>query len=150
MSQAIDKTYWSALVPPLAPSKDDVLIFTEYLLEGEVLLLGCTKHLLHLSTSQLDQDPYMSLPTLQIGDWRENKRFYHTIIGDGVFNFDKDLTHEVLLMASKYAKRLIVRCFNYKLPTMRVAAFFPNAESFSIRPTKTITSKEYSFYIWDF
>lgn len=146
-----DKQYWSKeLDYPLSPSIDDLTVYKKHLNQGSTLLLGCTHKLLNISDNQLDIDPWYESSTVIIGDWRDNKIYYENIIGDGVFNFTKELTDSVLLMASRYCKNLVVRCFNKKMPVMKIANFFPTSNDFDINPTKVYDFKDYNFYIWNF
>ena len=146
----VEKEYWRNLLPPLAPSKEDVKLYKEHLLPGTTLLLGSTKQLINLSNVQMDIDPqdYILNPIKQ--DWITNTEFYTNIIGDGVTCFTKELCDGIVEMASKYCKKLIVRSFNKKLPTMRVAAYFPRVNDFTVTPTSYIEFENYTFYVWHF
>lgn len=151
MFQQIDKQYWSIeLDYPLSPSVDDFFIFKNNLIQGTTLLLGCTHKLLQISNNQLDIDPWYKAPSVIKGDWRDNKTFYDNVVGDGVFNFTKELTDAVLLMASNYSKKLIVRSFSKRLPLMKIADYFPKPDDFCIEPNKVFIFSEYNFYIWNF
>lgn len=101
-----------------------------------------------MTTSQMDIDPWYISNTMIIGDWLDNKTKYNTIIGDGVFNFNKTLTIELLNMCSIYSDRLIIRVFNHKLSIMKIANYFP--DTFHIEPIIMEKQKDYTFYIWDF
>lgn len=146
----IDKNYWANLAPPLAPSKKDVDIYKKYLLPGSTLLLGSTRQLINLSNVQMDIYPQDYLPNPIQQNWLSNNLYYDNIIGDGVTAFTKELCDGVIEMASKCCKRLIIRSFNKKLPTMRIAAYFPSLEDFIIRPTEFKNFDDYTFYIWHF
>ena len=148
----VDKTYWGSELPlPLSPSDDDVLEYKFHLKTGSTLLLGCTKKLISLSNRQLDIDPWYEADTIIVGDWLENKHFYTNIVIDGGLNFTKELCDGIIKMASKNCKVLIARVFDYKLDTMKIAAYFPNFADFEIEPMYTFkTEKEYTFYIWEF
>jgi hypothetical protein len=147
----INKNYWAVcLSPPLSPSEEDVEIYKSYLIEGDVLLLGCTHKLIELSTNQMDIDPWYQSKTIITRNWIDNDVKYSNIIGDGVLNFTKELCDNVLKMCSKYSDTLIVRSFNYKLEPMKIADHFPNENDFIIKPNKSIKFDEYSFYIWRF
>jgi hypothetical protein len=99
----------------------------------------------------LDNDPWYENDTVIVGDWLDNKHFYTNIIIDGGLNFTKELCDSIVGMASNNCKVLIARVFDYKLDTMRIAAYFPMFEDFKIEPTfKFKTEKEYTFYIWEF
>lgn len=146
-----DKQYWSKeLECPLSPSMDDFNLFKNNLSQGKTLLLGCTHKLLDISDTQLDIDPWYEATTVIKGDWRDNKTYYDNIIGDGIFNFTKELTDAVLLMSSEYCRKLVVRSFNKKLPSMKIANYFPKPDDFEIKPNKVYMFGEYSFYIWNF
>ncbi len=148
---AISKEYWQyQLPPPLSPSEADVNIYKSNLCEGDTLLLGCTHRLIPLSIVQMDIDPWYEAPTVIVQNWQHNKLFYTNIIGDGVLNFSEDLTNAVINMSANYSKCLIVRSFNYKLPGMKVAAYFPTVEQLPIKPTTVIELDTHSFYIWRF
>lgn len=148
----IDKRYWASDLPlPLSPSDDDVLEYRFHLKTGSTLLLGCTKKLIPLSNRQLDIDPWYDGDTVIVGDWVENKHFYTNIMIDGGLCFTKELCDSIIKMASKNCKVLIARVFDYKLDTMKIAAYFPNFTDFEIAPIYTFkTEKEYTFYIWEF
>lgn len=148
----IDKNYWGLEHPhPLSPSDDDVLEYRFHLKTGSTLLLGCTKKLIPLSNRQLDIDPWYDGDTVIVGDWVDNKHFYTNIMIDGGLCFTKELCDSIIKMASKNCKVLIARVFDYKLDTMKIAAYFPNFADFEIEPIYTFkTEKEYTFYIWEF
>jgi hypothetical protein len=98
----------------------------------------------------MDLDPFDFVPKPIIQDWVTNINPYTNIIGDGVFNFNKETCDGVLEMASKHSKKLIVRSFNRKLDIMRVADYFPTYEDFTIKPTEIRVLNYYTFYIWEF
>jgi hypothetical protein len=148
--QKIEKDYWVSLNPPLCPSEKDVEIFKSHLVLGTTLLLGCTKELVKLSDVQMDSDPFDFVPNPIIQDWLTNTNPYTNIIGDGVFNFTKELCDGILEMASKHSKKLIVRSFNKKMDIMRVADNFPTIEDFKIKPTLVHRFDDYTFYVWEF
>lgn len=149
--QFANREYWSKqLPPPYSPSTEDVKIYSENKLAGKTLLLGCTHSLLNLSDVQMDHDPWYASPTVITQDWRTNQEIYTNILGDGVLNFTEELTMAVLIMAQKKSQRLIVRSFNFKLPNMRIANYFPDEHTLSIKPSRSIKMTDYSFFIWDF
>jgi len=151
MENKVDKTYWASDFPhPLAPSEDDAKIFKSYLLEGETLMLGCTKRLIPLSTWMMDIDPWLEAPNMIVQDWTTNSKNYTNIIIDGGLNFTKGLADDILLMAQKHSKIFVARVFNHKLPTMRIAAYFPKHYEFSIKPDEVRIFQEYSFVVWKF
>jgi hypothetical protein len=145
-----EKEYWSSLNPPLSPSEKDVKIFKKYLINGTTLLLGCTKELVHLSDTQMDLNPFDSTSNVIIQDWLTNTNPYTNIIGDGVFNFTKELCDGVIDMASKCSKKLIVRSFNKKMDIMRIAENFPTINDFKLKPTLVHRFNDYTFFIWEF
>jgi len=146
-----NREYWRTQLPhPYSPNDQDVQTYLNNKVEGKTLLLGCTHSLLPHSDFQMDFDPWYDGTTVITGDWRDNRTHYENMMGDGVFNLNKELTFSVLEMAQVFSKRLIVRSFNYKLPLMKIADYFPNKNEFPLRPTEHIQFSEYSFYIWDF
>lgn len=152
MQNTLDKSFW--VNPPLHPSDADVETFKSHI-SGTVLLLGCTKKLIPLSTNQLDTDPWYEADTVIVGDWTKNEKYYDSIIGDGVLNFTKDLTDKILQMSSKCCKILIVRVFDEKLPIMRIADHFPKTDDFIIKPTLSFPADtknlgSNTFYVWKF
>lgn len=147
----VNKSYWESLsTPPLVPTDTDVDIYKMHMLPGSTLLLGCTKKLLSLSDVQMDIDPWYMADTVRIQDWTTNTETYTNILVDGGLNLFENLTESVLNMAKANCSTLIARCFNYRLPTMKVATYFPGEHGFVIPPTITIKFEEYSFYIWRF
>jgi hypothetical protein len=138
------------LTPPLSPSIEDVEIYKKNLLNGSTLLLGSTKELLGICDQALDIDPVYPNEKIIIGDWLDNKDFYTNIIGDGILNFSDSLCHELLDMAEKNCNNFIVRAFNYKMPIMKIAQYFPTEESFKSAPQVMYQNKEYSFFKWTF
>lgn len=145
----VDKDYWSSDIPrPLSPSDDDVEIYKTHLNPGRTLMLGCTKKLISISDFQLDIAPQS--PDIIKGNWIDNKEFYENIIGDGVLSFTKDLSDQIIEMASKHCKVFIARTFTERLPIMKIANHFPNESSFKIKPSITLKFENYSFYIWHF
>ena len=147
----VDKDYWMSDLPiPLSPSSDDVNTYKRFMINGETLLLGCTKNLIPLSDIQMDIEPWYQSETVISDNWLNNNTFYENIIGDGVLSFTKELANDLIEMASKNCKVFIARTFTKKLPIMRIADNFPQPEDFIIKPTITLTQKDYSFYIWQF
>ena len=146
----MEKDYWASLTPPLAPSSHDVEIYRTNLIEGSTLLLGSTKQLLDLCDIALDVSPVYQDKKIIVGDWVNNEMFFENIIGDGVLNFNHNLCNQLLEMAEKNCNQFLVRAFNYKMPMMRVADYFPSTKIFQIRPEVIFSNTEYSFYKWDF
>lgn len=147
----VDKTYWASNLPlPLSPSDKDVEVYKNYLKRGTTLMLGCTRKLIPLSDRQLDNDPWYEADTVIKGSWVTNEHFYTNIILDGGLCFTKELCDGVIEMASKNCEIFISRSFRHKLPTMRIADYFPNINDFKIVPQTSITYDDYIFYIWEF
>jgi hypothetical protein len=148
---SISKDYWQhELPPPLSPSEIDVNIYKSNLCEGDTLLLGCTHKLIPLSIVQMDIDPWYEAPTVINLNWRHNKLFYTNIIGDGVLNFSEDLANAVILMSASHSKCFVTRSFKFKLPEMKIAAYFPTIEQLPIKPTKIVECQTHSFFVWQF
>ena len=146
-----NKDYWASDIPlPLSPSDDDVDIYKDNMIEGNKLMLGCTKKLIPISNIQMDIDPWYESETVIKGDWLDNKTYYDNIIADGSLSFTKELADGLIEMASKNCKVFITRTFTKRLPIMRIADYFPKPQDFKILPTKTIVFEDYSFYIWQF
>lgn len=114
------------------------------------MLLGSTRELLNLCDVALDVDPVYADKKIIVGDWLENTMFFENIIGDGVLNFNEDLCNKLLKMAEKNCSQFMVRAFNYRLPIMQVADYFPSVYDFSMKPKLIFASNEYSFYQWNF
>jgi len=158
MSTEVNREYWAGEHPrPMSPDAADVAIYDEFLGRDEwgagaaVLLLGNTPALFPLCTSALDIDPFIDDPRVTLGDWRDNTTTYDAMVGDGVFNMDEALAHDIVDMASRFSRRLVVRSFTRKLPPMRIASFFPAPGDFRIVPNMVRESHEgYAFYRWDF
>lgn len=147
----MNNSYWAKELPhPLSPSFDDFDIYKDNLISGTTLLLGCTHKLIPISTNQMDIDPWYKSPTMIIKDWRENDQFYDNIIGDGVLNFTKDLTCSILNMCQKNSALFLTRCFNQKLPNMKIAEYFPKYNDFSIKPDLVLEYNYYNFFLWRF
>jgi len=147
----VKKDYWASDLPlPLSPSDTDVDIYKDNMIEGNTLMLGCTKKLIPISSIQMDIDPWYEAETVIKGNWLDNKTYYDNIIADGSLSFTKELADGLVEMASKHCKVFIARTFTRKLPIMRIADNFPQPEDFKITPTKTIVLENYSFYIWQF
>lgn len=144
------KNYWASLTPPLAPSNLDVEIYKRNMIEGSTLLLGSTKQLLEICYVALDISPVYQDKKIIVGDWVSNSIFFENIIGDGVLNFNQILCEQLLEMSEKKCSQFLVRAFNYRMPTMKIADYFPSAESFKIRPEVIFFNAEYSFYKWSF
>lgn len=147
----LNKEYWASNLPrPLSPSWEDYLIFSENMVPGTTLLLGCTRKLIELSDVQMDLDPWYEADSVIVQDWETNDVYYDNIIGDGVLNFTKEIENNILNMAKNKCNRLIIRAFNEKMDIMRIANNFPNVCDFTIKPTSVIRYYKYSFYIWEF
>lgn len=147
----MNKNYWSIeLLHPYSPSHEDVNTYKSNIKKGTTLLLGCTHKLLSLSDFQMDIDPWYEAPTVIVKDWVDNDKFYNNMIGDGVLNFTKDLTEKIIKMSETYSDVLIVRCFNKKLPNMKIANYFPTENDFVLKPSKTLKHQDYNFFIWNF
>lgn len=151
MENKVDKTYWASDFPhPLGPSQEDVEIYKSYLLDGETLMLGCTKKLIQFSTWMMDIDPWLEAPNVIKQDWVTNSNCYNNIITDGGLNFTKELADGILSMASQHSSTFIARSFNRKHPLMRIAAYFPRFDQFQIKPDEVRMFQEYSFFVWRF
>ena len=158
MTSGVDRDYWAGEHPrPMSPDAADVSIYAELLArpelgeESSVLLLGNTPSLFDLCTAAMDIDPFIDDPRVTLGDWRDNTTTFDAILGDGVFNMDEQLAHDIVEMASRYSRRLVVRSFTRKLPPMRIASFFPAPSDFRIAPHVVRPFDEgYAFYRWDF
>ena len=147
----VNQSYWRKPLPhPYNPNKTDVRIYQEYLIGDSVLLLGCTKNLVPISTKQMDIDPWIKGPDVIKGDWLDNKQFFDNIIGDGVLNLNKGLSKKLFKMAQKHCKNFVVRSFKAKLPNMKVAEYFPDAKDFKITPHITRHLQDYCFFVWRF
>jgi hypothetical protein len=147
----MDKSYWSKeLLYPLSPSNEDVEIYKESMTSGSTLLLGCTHKLIPISDFQMDIDPWYEAPTVIVKDWRNNETYYDNIIGNGVFNFTKELTDSILLMCEKNCRNLVIRSFKHKLPIMKIADYFPKENNFHIRPDLIDEYEDYNFFCWNF
>lgn len=147
----MNKDYWSIeLMHPYSPSHEDVNTYKNNIKKGTTLLLGCTHKLLSLSDFQMDIDPWYEASTVIVKDWIANDKFYNNMIGDGVFNFTKDLTEKIIKMSESHSEILIVRCFNKKLPNMKIANYFPTENDFVLKPSKTLKHQDYNFFIWNF
>lgn len=145
-----DKEYWTTLPPLVSPSNANAELFRQLIVGETVLLLGSTKQLLDMATTAYDLCPKYDNPKIINRDWRTINSHFDTILGDGVFNFEKDLTDEVLTLASKYSQRLVVRTF-VKHPTKpKYATTWPQASEFAITPKVVESSEFYNFYVWDF
>jgi hypothetical protein len=127
-----------------------VRLFKENLIDGSTLLLGSTKDLLSLCDEALDTFPVYNDKKIITGHWADNNIFYQNIMGDGVLNLNEVLCNQIMAMAKKNCCRLIVRVFNYRLPIMKVATYFPTANHFKKKPEVIYHTEEYSFFKWDF
>lgn len=147
----VGKDYWAKELPyPYSPSDDDFKIFKNHLKKGKTLLLGCTHKLIPITDYQMDIDPWYNSSTVIIQDWVTNNIFYDNIIGDGVLNFTKKLTDDVLKMCSKNCNFFMARVFNKKLPNMKIANYFPFTNDFEIKPNNIISFENYNFFSWNF
>jgi len=147
----MNKLYWSKELPhPYSPSKKNVQLYKDNIGKGSTLLLGCTHKLIPISDFQMDIDPWYEAPTMIIKDWRDNKTYYDNIIGDGVLNFNKDLSDSILTMCKENCRNLVIRSFKHKLPIMKIANFFPKENELNIRPDVTFEYKDYNFFCWGF
>lgn len=147
----VDKNYWSSDLPhPLSPSEEDYQIFKSYRGYGSMLLLGCTRKLIGLSTDIMDIDPWYDAEYVIKQDWTTNTKYYDTIMIDGGLCFTKELCDSILEMASKNCKTFVARSFNHKLDIMRIANYFPKREDFAITPYESRIFQEHTFFIWRF
>ena len=147
----MNKLYWSKeLLHPLFPSISDVEIYKLNTGKGSTLLLGCTHKLIPISDFQMDLDPWYEAPTMIIKDWRDNETYYDNIIGDGILNFNKELTDSILTMCKKYCRNFVVRSFKRKLENMKIADYFPKENDFYIMPNLIDEYDDYNFFCWSF
>lgn len=147
----MNKSYWSnELLYPLFPSISDVEIYKLNTGKGSTLLLGCTHKLIPISDFQMDLDPWYEAPTMIIKDWRDNETYYDNIIGDGILNFNKELTDSILTMCKKYCRNFVVRSFKHKLENMKIADYFPKENDFHIMPNLIDEYDDYNFFCWSF
>lgn len=147
----LSKEYWASDLPrPLSPSTEDYITFKENMVPGTTLLLGCTRKLIELSDFQMDLDPWYDADSVIVQDWATNEVYYDNIIGDGVFNFTKELENNIINMSKNKCSKLIIRTFDEKMDIMRIADNFPNESDFIIKPTSVIRCLKYTFYIWEF
>ncbi|CAB4123476.1 hypothetical protein UFOVP46_7 [uncultured Caudovirales phage] len=146
------ENYWATkFVPPLAPSQGDVYLYQQFMLDGNTLLLGVTSQLIDLADKALDIDPFTVTDKVIKGDWLTNTYSATNIIGDGCFNLlTMDQCNQLVSMASKHSKRLIIRSFNYRLKEMKIAEHFPKKEDFDVSPNEWLEFEKYTFLIWKF
>jgi hypothetical protein len=147
----MDNSYWSKeLLHPLFPSISDVELYKQNIGKGSTLLLGCTHKLIPISDFQMDLNPWCEAPTMIVKDWRDNETYYDNIIGDGVLNFNKELTDSILTMCKKYCTNFVARSFKRKLENMKISDYFPKENDFHIMPDLIDEYDDYSFFCWSF
>ena len=146
-----DITHWTNLVPPAAPSEEDVKVYEQLIVGSNVLLLGSTKSLLPLATIAYDLCPKYDDAKIIDRDWLTIDSQFDTIIGDGVFNFSHEFGKDLLKVVSNHCKRFIVRCFLVPpIQPPKYAKAFPLATDFEIEPTIVAVTPIYNFYMWNF
>lgn len=150
MNMHTDIEHWTSLVPPAAPSLEDVELYRQLIVGPNILLLGSTKQLLNLATVAYDLCPKYNDPKIIDRDWLTIDRKYDTIIGDGVFNFNKDFNAQLLDICSKHCTRLIVRSFIKPPCIPKYAKAWPQKNDFNIIPDIVASTEIYNFYVWDF
>lgn len=149
-SMHTDIKHWTSLVSPATPSPENVALYRQLIVGSNVLLLGSTKPLLELATVAYDLCPKYINPKITDRDWLTVDTDFDTIIGDGVFNFNKEFNTQLLEICSKHCTRMVARSF-IKPPCIPKYAFaWPQATDFDIVPYVVASTEIYNFYVWDF
>jgi hypothetical protein len=142
--------HWTTLVPPLAPSDEDVQTYANLIVGDKVMLLGSTFKLLSLSTVAYDIEPQYPVEKIHKSDWLDIEDVADTVLADGCLALDRTLSDALLTKFQHQCKRFIARTFNRRLDGMKYATFFPTTTDFNIMPTSSLVLEDYSFHVWDF
>lgn len=146
----IEPEYWGTLKEPLKPSASDVKFFADNIF-GKVALLGCTKELMPLCEVAIDADPYYYDVKIVIDDWLNYTMHTDCVIADGSFNIlTEEDCNKIITMAKANRGKLIVRFFNSRLQSMKVAFNFCANESFVVPPDCCYEYGDYRFLVWNF
>lgn len=146
----VERAYWGTLKEPLKPSASDVELFSRSIV-GSATLLGCTKELMPLCVVAFDADPYYVDPKIQVSDWTACDFSTESIIADGSFNIIPIEDCNLIIAKAQQSKaRLVVRFFNSRLDSMRVAFNFCANESFKTQPDECLDFEDYRFLVWKF
>ena len=143
-----DKDFWTHLMWPAAPNKDDYAVFEQYCI-GRVLLLGSTRLLLPLADEAWDLEPKYDNPKIKNQDWFALNEHWDTIIVDGALALGEEYCKRLLPIVLKHCDRFIARAFlNPNWPT-KYAVYFPQAHELTPQPTEHPINEVYTFYIWN-
>lgn len=141
-----DSNHFNNLPLPLYPDAKEVSIYEQYTTSSNnVLLLGYTKQLIHLSTKAIDLNPIND--TIIKQDWFSVNEHYDIIIGDGVLNL---VGGELVTHLSKYCNTLIIRFFTDKIEGMKYATNFKFNTSFLLPDVIIDTNPSCKILIWHF
>lgn len=141
-----DSNHFNNLPLPLYPDPKEVSIYEQYTTSSNnVLLLGYTKQLIHLSTKAIDLNPIND--TIIKQDWFSVNEHYDIIIGDGVLNL---VGGELVTHLSKYCNTLIIRFFTDKIEGMKYATNFKFNTSFLLPDVIIDTNPSCKILIWHF
>lgn len=141
-----DSNHFNNLPLPLYPDPKEVSIYEQYTTSSNnILLLGYTKQLIHLSTKAIDLNPIND--TIIKQDWFSVNEHYDIIIGDGVLNL---VGGELVSHLSKYCNILIIRFFTDKIEGMKYATNFKFNTSFLLPDVIIDTNPSCKVLIWHF
>jgi hypothetical protein len=141
-----DSNHFNNLPLPLYPDPKEVSIYEQYTTSSNnILLLGYTKQLIHLSTKAIDLNPIND--TIIKQDWFSVNEHYDIIIGDGVLNL---VGGELVTHLSKYCNTLIIRFFTDKIEGMKYATNFKFNTSFLLPDVIIDTNPSCKILIWHF
>ena len=143
----VDIDHFNNLPLPLYPNELEVSIYEKYKGNGQTLLLGYTKQLIHLSDVAMDLNPPQTNNHITKQDWYTITEHYDTIIGDGVLNL---VGGDLVEYLSHHCNTLIIRFFTEKINGMKYATNFKRNTNFLLPDIIINTQPQCKILIWNF
>lgn len=150
-----DIEYWQNLESldndKLIPNDEEILIYQEHCMNGDPLLLGETKQLIHLVHDAVDLHPSglyditFQCDWMKLGEMFKGKQPWGTIIGDGAINL---CGLELVDVLRPLCNTLAIRVFDEWVHEWHYATHFPT--EFPDAETTYYTRPGCQIVVWNF